>query len=74
MSKRKVILLPQDDGNREALKAVLASKGLSHRGEKVSSVGDILAFFYQHKEFFKGRVFLELLWEYQPQEAIHGSK
>lgn len=58
----------KDDGNREAIKAVLESKGRDPDGGGVSSVEDILRFFSQHKEMFKARVFLELLWEYQENQ------
>lgn len=46
-----------DDGSREALKLFLAEKN-----EKLPAT---LKLFTESEEFFKGRVFLELLWEYE---------
>lgn len=62
MDEEIYYVTPQtDDGDRNALKHFLESRDFKTAG--------LIAFCAKHKEFWKARVFLELLWEYEAKDA-----
>lgn len=53
--------LPPDDGNRTALKIFCEAHD--------QNASEIIDFFKEHGQYWKARVFLELLWEYDNRQS-----